>query len=136
MTLTLRLVKRMIEVAFIIFIISLFMKNKNIELAVNYYGLKEPIKVAFWELVTFCVAVGIIIAALGDFITQLKWLGERRRMLRTDRNHQAEVTNLTSQIESLEKENASLKIELERKKKDLPVSRGLEPISQKEPFAP
>ena len=80
-----RLIKRLIELAFVILIISLFMKNKDIELSINYFGLKEPIKLAFWELVTLCVSVGIIIAALGDFITQLKWVRERRRMVKTDR---------------------------------------------------
>ncbi len=110
-----RLVKRLIELAFVILIISLFMKNKDIELSINYFGLKEPISIAFWELVTICVSLGIIIAAIGDFITQLKWVRERRRMVRTDREHTGEVEALKKTISSLESENKKMQNELEEK---------------------
>jgi len=110
-----RLVKRLIELAFVILVISLFMKNKDVELQINYFGLQEPIKVAFWELVTFCVSLGIIIAAVGDFVTQLKWRREKRRMIRNDQEHQGEVERLSSRIQALETENRSLKKELEQK---------------------
>lgn len=114
-----RLIKRLIELAFVILVISLFMKNKDIELSIDYFGLKEPIKVAFWELVTFCVSLGIIIAALGDFITQLKWIGERRRMIKTDQGHLGEVKRLTDKIQSLEKENQDSKRELAEKNAEI-----------------
>lgn len=114
-----RLIKRLIELAFVILVISLFMKNKDIELNIDYFGLKEPIKVAFWELVTFCVSLGIIIAALGDFITQLKWIGERRRMIKTDQGHLGEVKRLTDKIQSLEKENMDNKRELAEKNAEI-----------------
>ena len=110
-----RLIKRLIELAFVILIISLFMKNKDIELSINYFGLKEPIKLAFWELVTICVSLGIIIAAIGDFITQLKWVGERRRMIKTDRGHLDEVKGLNKRICDLESENQRLQNDLEQK---------------------
>ncbi|MGC8604875.1 MAG: hypothetical protein ACP5VS_14490 [Desulfomonilaceae bacterium] len=110
-----RLLKRLIELAFVILIISLFMKNKDIELSINYFGLQEPIKLAFWELVTLCVSLGIIIAAIGDFITQLKWVGERRRMIKTDREHHGEVQKLNKRIGDLESDNKKLKDELEEK---------------------
>ncbi len=110
-----RLIKRLIELAFVILIISLFMKNKDIELSINYFGLKEPIKLAFWELVTLCVSLGIIIAAIGDFITQLKWVRERRRMIKTDREHQGEVKGLNTRISDLESENQRLQNDLEQK---------------------
>lgn len=113
-----RLIKRLIELAFVILVISLFMKNKDIELQINYFGLSEPIKVAFWELVTFCVSIGIIIAALGDFITQLKWLREKRRMIKTDKGHQKEVNDLNEKIESLEAENQLMKKSLDQKSKE------------------
>ncbi len=113
-----KLIKRLIELAFVILIISLFMKNKDIELQINYFGLTEPIKVAFWELVTFCVSLGIIIAALGDFITQLKWIRERRRMIKTDKEHQGVVDKLNDRIKSLETDNQGLQREL-----DLEVDR-------------
>ncbi len=118
MNVVMRLLKRLIELAFVIFIISLFMKNKNIELQIDYYGLKEPLKVAFWELVTFCVSIGIIIAALGDFITQLKWIGERHRMIKADREHKSELDSLHSRIQTLEGENLRLKRELSQKTKE------------------
>ena len=51
-----KFVKRLIELAFIILIISLFMKNKDVEFQIAYFGLSEPIKMAFWELViTLCL---------------------------------------------------------------------------------
>lgn len=114
-----RLIKRLIELAFVILVISLFMKNKDIELSIDYFGLKEPIKVAFWELVTFCVSLGIIIAAVGDFITQLKWIGERRRMVKTDQGHQGEVKRLNDKIKSLEKDNQDIKSQLEDKSAEI-----------------
>ena len=110
-----RLIKRLIELAFVILIISLFMKNKDIEVSINYFGLKEPIKLAFWELVTICVSLGIIIAALGDFITQFKWVRERRRMIKTDREHHDEVKGLNKKIGDLESENQRLQDDLEQK---------------------
>jgi uncharacterized membrane protein YciS (DUF1049 family) len=110
-----RLIKRLIELAFVILIISLFMKNKDIELSINYFGLKEPIKLAFWELVTLCVSVGIIIAALGDFITQLKWVRERRRMVKTDREHQGDVARLNEKISDLESHVQRIQKELDQK---------------------
>lgn len=110
-----RLIKRLIELAFVILIISLFMKNKDIELSINYFGLQEPIKLAFWELVTICVSLGIIIAALGDFITQLKWVRERRRMIKTDREHQGDVDRLNEKIADLESHVQKIQKELEQK---------------------
>jgi len=50
-----KFVRRLIELAFIILIISLFMKNKDLEFQITYFGLSEPVKMAFWELVTLCV---------------------------------------------------------------------------------
>ena len=113
-----RLVKRLIELAFVVLVISLFMKNKDVELQINYFGLQEPVKVAFWELVTFCVSLGIIIAAVGDFITQLKWIRERRRMIRTDQEHQGEVERLNDRIQAMESETQRLKRELEQKTRE------------------
>jgi uncharacterized membrane protein YciS (DUF1049 family) len=110
-----RLIKRLIELAFVILVISLFMKNKDVVMSINYFGLKEPITVAFWELVTFCVSLGIIIAAVGDFVTQLKWLKERHRLVKTDKGHQAEVGKLNDRIEELESESQRLSRELEQK---------------------
>ena len=110
-----RLIKRLIELAFVILIISLFMKNKDVELTINYFGLKEPIKLAFWELVTICVSLGIIIAAVGDFITQLKWVRERRRMIKTDRDHKGEVDGLNAKIGRLESENQRLQKDVQEK---------------------
>lgn len=114
-----RLVKRLIEVALVILVISLFMKNKDIVMEINYFGLSEPIRIAFWELVTFCVSLGIIIAAFGDFITQLKWVGERRRMIKADKEHKGEVSRLTETIAKLEKENGQFKRDLEQRTREV-----------------
>lgn len=110
-----KLVKRLIELAFIIFIISLFMKNKDIEMQLSYYWPSTPIKVAFWELVTFCVSLGIIIAAIGDFITQVKWVGERRRLIKKDKEQQGEVDRLNRMVADLESKNKLLKTEHDQK---------------------
>jgi hypothetical protein len=119
-----KLIKRLIELAFVILIISLFMKNKDIELQINYFGLAQPIKVAFWELVTLCVSLGIIIAALGDFITQLKWIRERRRMIKTDKEHQGVVDKLNDRIKSLETDSQRLQTELDVKLTEISQLQG------------
>ncbi len=124
-----RLIRRLVELAFVILVISLFMKNKNIEIQIDYYGLKEPIKVAFWELVTFCVSVGIIIAAVGDFITQVKWLGERRRIMKRDQEHQGELDRLNVKVQEMQDENQRLKKEAEAKSKELNAVRSQVPVS-------
>ena len=108
-----KFVKRMIELAFIIFIISLFMKNKDVEFQLTYFGLSEPVKIAFWELVISCVSIGIIIAALGDLVTQLKWRNDRRRMIKSEQEHEAEIARLNGLIKGLEAENHRLTKDLE-----------------------
>jgi hypothetical protein len=110
-----RLIKRLIELAFVIFVISLFMKNKDVEMQITYFWLSQPIKMAFWELVTLCVSLGIIIAAIGDFITQLKWIRERRRMIKTDQEHHSDMARLNDLVKGLESENERLRKELEQK---------------------
>jgi hypothetical protein len=107
-----RLIKRLIELAFFVFLLSLFGKNMDVALDIKYYGLPQPIHVSFWELVLFCVSLGIIIAAIGDFITQLRWLGEKRRLLKTDREHQSEVAGLNERIRTLEAEKDRMAKEL------------------------
>lgn len=114
-----RLFKRLVELAFVIFVISLFMKNKDLELQIAYFGLDAPIKVAFWELVTFCVSIGIIIAAIGDFVTQIKWMREKRRMTKTDRGHNRDVERLNQKIQELETENERVKSNLETKDREV-----------------
>jgi hypothetical protein len=113
-----KFVKRLIELAFIIFIISLFMKNKDVEFQLAYFGLSEPIRIAFWELVVVCVSIGIIIAALGDLVTQLKWRSERRRMVKSEQEHEAEIDRLNGLIKGLEAENQRLTKDLEAATKE------------------
>jgi hypothetical protein len=117
-----KFVKRLIELAFIILIISLFMKNKDVEFQIAYFGLSEPIKIAFWELVVICVSIGIIIAALGDLVTQLKWRNERRRMVKSEQDHEAEIARLNGLIKGLETENQRLSKDLEAATRERPSS--------------
>jgi len=124
-----RFVRRLIELAFIILIISLFMKNKDLEFQITYFGLSEPVKMAFWELVILCVSIGIIIAALGDLVTQLKWRNERRRMIKAEQEHHAEVARLSAIIKGLEAENARLGKELEQKHSEHTSPQGTESYS-------
>ena len=114
-----KFIKRLIELAFFVFLLTLFGKNMDVSVQIKYYGLGQPITVQFWELVLFCVAFGIIIAAIGDFISQLKWMGEKRRMIKTDKEHLAEVEKLSDRIRGLEAENQRSQKELERKSKEL-----------------
>ncbi len=124
-----RFVKRLIELFFIVVIISLFMKNKDLEFQITYFWLSEPIRMAFWELVTICVSIGIIIAALGDLLTQLKWRSERRRMIKADQGHEAEVARLSATIKGLEAENARLSKDLEQKQSEHISPQSTEPYS-------
>ncbi|MBM3301591.1 MAG: hypothetical protein FJY85_16790 [Deltaproteobacteria bacterium] len=125
-----RLIRWLIHIAFFFFLISVFMKNKDIVLKVNYFGLPRPIDVEFWEMASFCVAIGLIIAALGDFFANLKWIRERRRMIKTDLEHQSVVDGLNSRIEALETENQRLKRELEKKAKEISESKVTETTPQ------
>lgn len=109
-----KLVKRLIELAFGIFLLSLFALNSDVRVQIQYYGLTEPITVRFFELVLFCVALGVILAAVGDFITQLKWISERRRLLKRDQEHQSEVDLLNNRIKELEDENARYARDIEQ----------------------
>jgi hypothetical protein len=130
-----RLVRRLIELAFVIFVLSLFMKNKDVVMQITYYGLSAPITVAFWELVTVCVSLGIIVSAVGDFITQFKWAAERRQMIKRDSEHRQVVDGLNQRIEQLESDNKALKAELEKAEKERPwpttvsVERPSSPVS-------
>lgn len=113
-----RLLIRVIGIAFFIFIISLLMKNKDVELQINYFGLVEPLKVAFWEVVTLCIVVGFLIAALGDFVTQIKWIREKRQMVKTHKERHAELSRLNDKIGELEAQNRSLKQNLDQKSRE------------------
>jgi hypothetical protein len=114
-----RSIKRLIELAFFVFLLTLFGKNMDVSVQIKYYGLGQPITVQFWELVLFCVAFGIIIAAVGDLITQLKWMGEKRRMIKAEKGHAAEVQKLSDRIRGLEADNQRTQKELERRSKEL-----------------
>ncbi|MEW6114815.1 MAG: hypothetical protein AB1664_21960 [Thermodesulfobacteriota bacterium] len=114
-----RLIKRLIELAVVVLIISLFMMNKDVSVRITYFGLAEPVTLAFWELVTICVSLGIIIAAIGDFITHYKWLSERKKLLKTDQEHQQVVENLNKDIRQLHAENAKLRQDLEEKSAEI-----------------
>lgn len=110
-----KLIKRIIELAFILFVISVFMKNKDVVLTLNYFGFPEPLTVAFWELVIFCVSLGIIIAAVGDLITELEWLRERRKMSRDTQERTRDLKRLSDRVDGLEAENEKLMRDLEAK---------------------
>ncbi len=108
-----KLVKTILVVIFFMFLISVFMLNKNVELQIKYFGLSKPVTVQFWELVTVCVALGVIVSALWDFFSELKWMRERRKMIQTHREHKSVEGRLTARIEELEAENLGLQHELE-----------------------
>jgi hypothetical protein len=132
-----RLIKRLIEVAFVMFLLSLFMMNKDVEMQITYFWISQPIKMAFWEVVTLCVSLGIIIAAVGDFVTQLKWARARRRMVKTDKEHHGEVTRLKDLAKGLESENERLRKELEQVTSEVSSAEGKQPsLSQSGPTGP
>jgi len=134
-----RLIKRLIELAVVVLIISLFMMNKDVTVRITYFGLDQPVTLAFWELVTICVSLGIIIAAIGDFITHYKWLSERKKLLKTDQEHQQVVENLNKDIRQLHAENAKLRQDLDEKSAEIDSLKAVEeqpfPRSEKPVFA-
>lgn len=109
-----KLIKRIIELVLVMMVITLFMMNKDVVMSINLFGLtQEPLQVSFWVLVTICVSLGIFIAAVGDFVTQLQWHKERKRMIKTDKEHETVVKDLEAKIETLSVENERLAKELE-----------------------
>ncbi len=100
---------------FFIFLITVFMSNSNVEMQLTYYLLPHPIKVAFWELVTFCLSLGIIVAALVDFVSQIGFMRERRKLLKDDKEQKAEIQRLTESVQTLEVENEKLRSDMEGK---------------------
>jgi hypothetical protein len=106
---------------FFIFLITVFMSNSGVEMQLTYYLLPHPIKVAFWELVTFCISLGIILAALVDFVSQLGMIKERKKLVKADREQKAEIAKLTESLKTLESENETLRRELDGKP-ETPVS--------------
>ncbi len=100
---------------FVVFLITIFMTNSGVEMELNYYLLPHPIKVAFWELATFCMSLGIIIAAVIDFVSQVGAIRQRRRLVKADAEQKAEIERLTVSIQTLESENEQLKKQLEGK---------------------
>ncbi|MEW6352079.1 MAG: hypothetical protein AB1646_23760 [Thermodesulfobacteriota bacterium] len=109
-----KLFKTILVIIFFMFLMSVFMLNKNVELPVNYFGLSAPLKVDFWQLVTVCVALGVFISALWDFFTELKWRRERRKMIQTHNEHVSVEAGLKARIEELETENERLRRETDR----------------------
>lgn len=126
-----RLIKRLIELALFMFLLSLFAMNMDVALDIKYFGLPQPIHVTFWELVLFCVSLGMLIAAIGDFVTQIRWMGEKRRLLKTDREHQGEVAGLNDKIQALESERNRLAKELENKTAALAALKDKPPAREK-----
>lgn len=104
-----KLVKRLIEVATVVFVISLFMNNKDVYVTIQYFGLVGPIKLAFWELVTIAVSLGIIIAAIGDSVAHLKWASERKRLTKEAKESKQTAEELKKRIDELESEIVGFK---------------------------
>jgi hypothetical protein len=119
-------------VTLFVFLMTLFQMNDQM-IQIKYYGLHQPITAHFWELVIFCVALGIIVVAIGDLITQLKWHGERRRMVKRDRGHLGEVQALNEKIQKLEAENQTLQREKEQKSQELARIRGKSAVQPTSP---
>jgi uncharacterized integral membrane protein len=118
-----KLVKRILELVLVILIITLFMMNKDVQMSINLFGItEEPLRVSFWALVTVCIAVGILIAAIGDFVTQMQWRRERKRMIKTDQEHSKVVKDLEAKVDALVAENERLTKELEAGKSQTTAS--------------
>lgn len=118
-------------VALFVFLLTLFAMNLDQNVQIKYYGLAQAITVQFWELVVFSVALGIIVVALGDLFSQMKWHGERRRMVKRDRDHQGELHALNDKIQRLEADKQSLQREIDRKSDELTVAKAKEAVAHK-----
>jgi type III secretory pathway component EscU len=123
MTIIKWLIKWFPLVALFVFLMTLFAMNLDQKIQIRYYGLAQPITAQFWELVVFSVAVGIIIVAIGDLFSQMRWLRERRRMTKRDREHQGEVQALNETIQTLEAEKQTLKREIDQKSRELAAQK-------------
>ncbi len=122
-----KLFKTILGIIFFMFLMSVFMLNKHVEMPVNYFGLSKPLKVQFWELVTVCVALGVFISALWDFFSELKWRRQRRKMIQTHNEHVSVEAGLKARIEELEAEK------LRRESDQAPRPSGMPAGPPKEP---
>ncbi len=110
-----KLIKRLAALAFLVFVITLFMQNKDVRIPVDYFGLIAPIETPFWSLVTICFCVGFVLAAVSDFIAYVRWQREKRQLKKKETALSDELEKLKSAVRSLEDLNKRLKADSEEK---------------------
>jgi hypothetical protein len=119
------------EFLLLVLLISFFMSNKDVEvaMAVPLPSLAWPplvsafhLNVQFWELVTFCVGFGFVLAALSDLFTNFSWIRERNRIVKQEKTRLAEIKTLKGEVETLRAENDRLKNEITEPSSSLAVA--------------
>lgn len=114
-----KLLKRLIGLIFLLFVITLFMQNKDVRVPVSYFGLVPPLDVPFWILLTVCFCAGFVLAAVGDFIAYIKWKKEKRQLQKKVTELREELDRFGSTVRSLEDLNRRLKAEVEEKANEI-----------------
>lgn len=114
-----KLFKRLAGLAFIVFVMTLFMQNKDVRVPVDYFGLIPQIDAPFWALVTFCFCAGFVFAAVADFIAYIKWRTEKKQLMKKEMELSDELAKIKSAARSLEDLNKRLKIDVEEKASEI-----------------
>jgi uncharacterized membrane protein YciS (DUF1049 family) len=114
-----KLLKRLVGLVCLVFVITLFMQNKDVRVSVDYFGFAAPLDVPFWILATVCFCVGFALAAVGDFLAYLKWRSEKRRLKKKEGELSDELEKLKSTVQALQDLNKRLKADMEEKTNEL-----------------
>jgi hypothetical protein len=114
-----KLAKRLLALAFVVFVITLLMFNKDLKISVGYFGLPGPIDIPFWIIVTTCFSLGFLIVAIIDSISQLQWIREQRNWARIDKERTEQIDKVNTALRSLEDLNRQMKADLERKTSEI-----------------
>ncbi|MDQ1238665.1 MAG: hypothetical protein QG577_850 [Thermodesulfobacteriota bacterium] len=114
-----KLAKRLLALAFVVFVITLFMFNKDLKVSIGYFGLSGPIDIPFWIIVTACFSLGFLIVAIIDSVSQLKWIREQRNWAKIDKERTEQIDKVNTALRSLEDLNRQLKADLERKTSEI-----------------
>lgn len=114
-----KLVKRLLTLAFIVFVITMFMYNKDLKIAVGYFGLSAPIDIPFWIIVTVSFCCGFLILAVVDSVSQIKWMREKSSWVKIDKERTDQIDKVNLALRLSEDFNRQLKADLEQKKSEV-----------------
>jgi len=114
-----KLFKRLLTLVFIVFVITLFMYNKDLKISVGYFGLSVPIDIPFWIIVTVSFCCGFLILAVVDSVSQIKWMREKSSWVRIDKERTDQIDKVNLALRLSEDFNRQLQRDLEQKKSEI-----------------